>query len=121
MDDYDLASEIEDRLFKIRKVLDLCMEYLGTNGGKGMDHLETTLWVVEGLAKEAEQKFATYRSYIKGCQDADKQDDFEWDEFDKLLSEKTSEWNDAGEVELAFQDTGRKRTGKKVSSKGNKK
>jgi hypothetical protein len=127
MNEYDLASDIEDRLFKIRKVLDLCMEYLGTNGGKGMDHLETTLWVVEGLAKEAEQKFATYRSYIKGCQDADKQEkDFNedtWEDFDELLKriEAAPERSDAGEVGLAVQDTARKRAGKKVSSKGNKK
>lgn len=121
MDEYDLSSEVEDRLYKIQKVLDLCMEYLGTSGGHGMDHLETTLWVVQSLAKEAEEKFVTYRGFIKGCQDADKQDEFEWDEFDKMFSEKTPERNDTGKVGLAVQDTGRKRTGKKVSSKGNKK
>jgi len=123
--EYDLASEVEDRLYKIQKVLDLCMEYLGTSGGHGMDHLETTLWVVQGLAKDAEERFETYRKFRKEHQDADKEEkDFNedtWEDFDELLSrlDDSSKRDDAGKMGLAVQDAKGNGAGKKVLRKKN--
>lgn len=125
MSEYDLASEVEDRLYKIQKVLDLCMEYLGTSGGHGMDHLETTLWVVQGLAKDTEEKFEAYRKFRKEHQDADKQEkDFNedlWEDFDELLSrlEASPKRDDAGEMGLAVQNAKGNGAGEKVLRKKN--
>ncbi len=125
MNEYDLASEVEDRLYKIQKVLDLCMEYLGTSGGHGMDHLETTLWVVQGLAKDAEERFEIYRKFRKERQDADKEEkDFNedtWEDFDELLSrfEDPSKRDDTGKMGLAVQDSKGNGAGKKVLRKKN--
>ena len=125
MNEYDLASEVEDRLYKIQKVLDLCMEYLGTSGGHGMDPLETTLWVVQGLAKDAEERFETYRKFRKERQDADKEEkDFNedtWEDFDELLSrlDDSPKRDDAGKVGLAIQDDKGNGAGKKVLRKKN--
>jgi hypothetical protein len=125
VNEYDLASEVEDRLYKIQKVLDLCMEYLGTSGGHGMDPLETTLWVVQGLAKDAEERFETYRKFRKERQDADKEEkDFNedtWEDFDELLSrlDDSPKRDDAGKVGLAIQDDKGNGAGKKVLRKKN--
>jgi hypothetical protein len=125
VNEYDLASEVEDRLYKIQKVLDLCMEYLGTSGGHGMDHLETTLWVVQGLAKDAEERFEIYRKFRKERQDADKEEkDFNedtWEDFDELLSrfEDPSKRDDTGKMGLAVQDSKGDGVGKKVLRKKN--
>jgi hypothetical protein len=125
VNEYDLASEVEDRLYKIQKVLDLCMEYLGTSGGHGMDHLETTLWVVQGLAKDAEERFEIYRKFRKERQDADKEEkDFNedlWEDFDELLSrfEDPSKRDDTGKMGLAVQDSKGNGAGKKVLRKKN--
>jgi hypothetical protein len=125
VNEYDLASEVEDRLYKIQKVLDLCMEYLGTSGGHGMDHLETTLWVVQGLAKDAEERFEIYRKFRKERQDADKEEkDFNedtWEDFDELLSrfEDPSKRDDTGKMGLAVQDSKGDGAGEKVLRKKN--
>ena len=125
MNEYDLASEVEDRLYKIQKVLDLCMEYLGTSGGHGMDPLETTLWVVQGLAKDAEERFETYRKFRKERQDADKEEkDFNedlWEDFDELLSrfEDSPQRDDTGKMGLAVQDPKGDGAGEKVLRKKN--
>ena len=125
MNEYDLASEVEDRLYKIQKVLDLCMEYLGTSGGHGMDPLETTLWVVQGLAKDAEERFETYRKFRKERQDADKEEkDFNedlWEDFDELLSrfEDSPQRDDTGKMGLAVQDSKGDGAGEKVLRKKN--
>jgi hypothetical protein len=125
VNEYDLASEVEDRLYKIQKVLDLCMEYLGTSGGHGMDHLETTLWVVQGLAKDAEERFETYRKFRKERQDADKEEkDFNedlWEDFDELLSrfEDSPQRDDTGKMGLAVQDSKGDGAGEKVLRKKN--
>jgi hypothetical protein len=125
VNEYDLASEVEDRLYKIQKVLDLCMEYLGTSGGHGMDHLETTLWVVQGLAKDAEERFEIYRKFRKERQDADKEEkDFNedlWEDFDELLSrfEDSPQRDDTGKMGLAVQDSKGDGAGEKVLRKKN--
>lgn len=125
MNEYDLASEVEDRLYKIQKVLDLCMEYLGTSGGHGMDPLETTLWVVQDLVKEADEKFGDYRKFRKERQDADKEEkDFNedlWEDFDELLSrfEDPSKRDDTGKMGLAVQDSKGDGAGEKVLRKKN--
>lgn len=125
MNEYDLASEVEDRLYKIQKVLDLCMEYLGTSGGHGMDPLETTLWVVQDLVKEADEKFGDYRKFKKEHQDADKEEkDFNedlWEDFDELLSrfEDPSKRDDTGTMGLAIQDSKGDGAGEKVLRKKN--
>jgi hypothetical protein len=125
VNEYDLASEVEDRLYKIQKVLDLCMEYLGTSGGHGMDPLETTLWVVQGLAKDAEERFETYRKFRKERQDADKEEkDFNedlWEDFDELLSrfEDSPQRDDTGKMGLAVQDPKGDGAGEKVLRKKN--
>jgi hypothetical protein len=125
VNEYDLASEVEDRLYKIQKVLDLCMEYLGTSGGHGMDPLETTLWVVQDLVKEADEKFGDYRKFRKERQDADKEEkDFNedlWEDFDELISrfEDPSQRDDTGKMGLAVQDSKRDGAGEKVLRKKN--
>ena len=125
MNEYDLASEVEDRLYKIQKVLDLCMEYLGTSGGHGMDPLETTLWVVQDLVKEADEKFGDYRKFRKERQDADKEEkDFNedlWEDFDELLSrfEDSPQRDDTGKMGLAVQDSKGDGAGEKVLRKKN--
>ena len=125
MNEYDLASEVEDRLYKIQKVLDLCMEYLGTCSGHGMDPLETTLWVVQDLVKEADEKFGDYRKFRKERQDADKEEkDFNedlWEDFDELISrfEDPSKRDDTGKMGLAVQDSKRDGAGEKVLRKKN--
>jgi hypothetical protein len=125
VNEYDLASEVEDRLYKIQKVLDLCMEYLGTCSGHGMDPLETTLWVVQDLVKEADEKFGDYRKFRKERQDADKEEkDFNedlWEDFDELISrfEDPSKRDDTGKMGLAVQDSKGNGAGKKVLRKKN--
>jgi len=125
VNEYDLASEVEDRLYKIQKVLDLCMEYLGTSGGHGMDPLETTLWVVQDLVKEADEKFGDYRKFKKEHQDADKEEkDFNedlWEDFDELISrlEDSPKRDDAGTMGLAVQDPKGNGAGEKVLHKKN--
>jgi hypothetical protein len=125
VNEYDLASEVEDRLYKIQKVLDLCMEYLGTCSGHGMDPLETTLWVVQDLVKEADEKFGDYRKFRKERQDADKEEkDFNedlWEDFDELISrfEDPSKRDDTGKMGLAVQDSKRDGAGEKVLRKKN--
>lgn len=125
MNEYDLASEVEDRLYKIQKVLDLCMEYLGTSGGHGMDPLETTLWVVQDLVKDADERFGDYRKFRKERQDADKEEkDFNedlWEDFDELLSrfEDPSKRDDTGKMGLAVQDSKGDGAGEKVLRKKN--
>jgi len=125
VNEYDLASEVEDRLYKIQKVLDLCMEYLGTSGGHGMDPLETTLWVVQDLVKEADEKFGDYRKFKKEHQDADKEEkDFNedlWEDFDELISrlEDSPKRDDAGTMGLAVQDSKGDGAGEKVLRKKN--
>lgn len=125
MNEYDLASEVEDRLYKIQKVLDLCMEYLGTSGGHGMDPLETTLWVVQDLVKDADERFGDYRKFKRERQDADKEEkDFNedlWEDFDELLSrfEDPSKRDDTGKMGLAVQDSKGDGAGEKVLRKKN--
>jgi hypothetical protein len=125
VNEYDLASEVEDRLYKIQKVLDLCMEYLGTSGGHGMDPLETTLWVVQDLVKDADERFGDYRKFKRERQDAGKEEkDFNedlWEDFDELLSrfEDPSKRDDTGKMGLAVQDSKGNGAGKKVLRKKN--
>jgi hypothetical protein len=125
VNEYDLASEVEDRLYKIQKVLDLCMEYLGTSGGHGMDPLETTLWVVQDLVKDADERFGDYRKFKRERQDADKEEkDFNedlWEDFDELLSrfEDPSKRDDTGKMGLAVQDSKGDGAGEKVLRKKN--
>jgi hypothetical protein len=125
VNEYDLASEVEDRLYKIQKVLDLCMEYLGTCSGHGMDHLETTLWVVQDLVKDADERFGNYRKFRKEHQDAKKEEkDFNedlWENFDELLSriENSSKRDDTGKMGLAVQDSKGNGVGEKVLRKKN--
>jgi hypothetical protein len=90
-----------------------------------MDPLETTLWVVQGLAKDAEERFETYRKFRKERQDADKEEkDFNedlWEDFDELLSrfEDSPQRDDTGKMGLAVQDSKGDGAGEKVLRKKN--
>jgi hypothetical protein len=90
-----------------------------------MDHLETTLWVVQDLVKDADERFGNYRKFRKEHQDADKEEkDFNedlWENFDELLSriESSSKRDDTGKMGLAVQDSKGNGVGEKVLRKKN--
>jgi hypothetical protein len=119
MDHHNLAMDVEDRLYKAKNLIDLCMEYIGTCRGLSLDNLEASLWVAKDLIAEADSKFSLYRTHVKGIKE-DEDDD--WKEIDKLIEElRASKRDDAGKVGLAVQDAAGNGAGKKVSTKGNKK
>ena len=92
----DLASKIENDLYKVKGMVGLCMDALGHDGNK--DDIETVLWAAHDLLKIIEENFAAYdHNRFLERKEYERENEV-WEKF-------ASEWNDDGEMELAVQDS----------------
>ena len=95
----ELINRFQNDLYKIRNMLDLCMESIGL--GNCGDAVEATIWAAHDMLKKLEEDFdkLTFQE-IRSEQEED-----DWKEIDELVKHlQASKRADDGEVELAVQD-----------------